>query len=296
MVVINPATVGLGVSIIGGLWGMKKSSDSAKDAANAQNEAMERQYQYDMELHKMNSEKIVADRQAAVDAITLQAENEGRIADYKDASNLRNYNYNLQIRNREQESLNQQYLKSDVLYDSQITLNTLSAKTAQDNELRKLEDIEAEAAFDAEEARIDQLLNEGKWRARGVKGGTADKATQVTYADLGRVISQINESQENAGRMARVVLEEISQDKVSADLAAFAQKMLPPGTLPMHLVPLATPRTEFQMPREIGAFDFGPEPVKGAYASPSAAANKVWGAAMPSVAANVGTLLQNWKT
>ena len=147
--------IGLGVSIIGGLWGMKKSSDSAKDAANAQNEAMERQYQYDMELHKMNSEKIVADRQAAVDAITLQAENEGRIADYKDASNLRNYNYNLQIRNREQESLNQQYLKSDVLYDSQITLNTLSAKTAQDNELRKLEDIEAEAAFDAEEARID---------------------------------------------------------------------------------------------------------------------------------------------
>lgn len=96
--------------------------------------------------------------------------------------------------------------------------------------------------------------------------------------------------------MARVVLEEISQDKVSADLAAFAQKMLPPGTLPMPLVPLATPRTEFQMPREIGAFDFGPEPVKGAYASPSAAANKVWGAAMPSVAANVGTLLQNWKT
>ena len=41
--------IGLGVSIIGGLWGMKKSSDSAKDAANAQNEAMERQYQYDME-------------------------------------------------------------------------------------------------------------------------------------------------------------------------------------------------------------------------------------------------------
>ena len=94
---------------------------------------------------------------------------------------------------------------------------------------------------------------------------------------------------------ARAVLEEVSQDRVSADLAAFAQKMLPPGTLPEPLTPLATPRSNFQLPREIIQGDFGPEPIRGAYASPAAAANKVWGSIIPSVASSVGTMVSNIK-
>tara|TARA_R100001594_G_scaffold102349_2_gene137082 strand:+ start:988 stop:1893 length:906 start_codon:yes stop_codon:yes gene_type:complete len=288
--------VSAGISVVGSIIGGKKASDAAKDQARANNEATERQFEYDKQLYKLNQEKIAADREEALNSILVQSENEQRVADFKDASNLRDYQYSLMIRNREQESLDQQYLKSSVLYNSQIDLNTLSEKTAQDNEYRKYEDIQAEAAFDAEEARIKQLLAEGQWRARGVKGSTSDKATQVTYSDLGRIISQINESQDNAGRMARAVLEEISQDKVSADLAAFAQKMLPPGTLPEPLVPLATPRATFQLPREIGPYDFGPEPVRGAYSSPSAAANKAWGTVLPGIAGSIGSGLTSWGT
>lgn len=284
-----PAAIGAVVSIGGAIIGGRKADKAAKDAANRSNEATDKQYEYDLELYKLNQDKIEADREQALDNILIQAENENRRGDFQDASNLRNYQYQLQIRNREQESLDQQYLKSDTLYDSQITLNRLSEKTAQDNEYRKLEDIQAEAAFDAQEANIKQLIEEGKFRARGMKGGSADKATQVTYADLGRVLTQINESTDNAGRMARAVLEEVSQDRISADLAAFAQKMLPPGTLPEPLTPLQTPRSNFQLPREIGEFDFGPEPIRGAYASPSAAANKVWGSVIPSIASTVGT-------
>ena len=283
-----PAAIGAGVSIVGGIIGGKKQEKAAKEAANLNNEAKDKQYECDLELYRMNQEKIEADRAEGVDKILMQAANEARAADFKDASNLRDYQYSLQIRNREQESLDQQYLKSDILYDSQITLNRLSEKTAQDNEYRKLEDIQAEAAFDAQEANIKQLVAEGQFRARGMKGGSADKAAQVTYADLGRVLSQINESQDNAGRMARAVLEEVSQDRISADLAAFAQKMLPPGTLPDPLVPLATPRSQFQLPREIVRGDFGPEPIRGAYASPAAAANKVWGSVIPGIASSVG--------
>lgn len=284
---IVPAAISIGGAIIGG----KKSEKAAKEVADTQNEATDKQYKYDLELYKLNQEKIEADRGQALDNILIQAENENRRADFQDASNLRNYQYSLQIRNREQESLNEQYLKSDLLYNSQITLNRLAEQTAQDNEYRKLEDIQAESAFDAQEANIKQLVAEGQFRARGMKGGTAAKATQVTYADLGRVLSQINESQDNAGRMARAVLEEVSQDRVSADLAAFASKMLPPGTLPDPLTPLATPRSNFQLPREIGQYDFGPEPIRGAYSSPSASANKVWGSVIPSIASTVGTTL-----
>lgn len=284
-----PAAIGAGVSIVGGIIGGKKSEKAAKEVAQTQNEATDKQYEYDLELYKLNQEKIEADRGQALESILIQAKNEAKSADFQDASNLRQYQYSLQIRNREQESLNEQYLKSDLLYNSQITLNRLAEKTAQDNEYRKLEDIQAEAAFDAQEANIKQLVAEGQFRARGIKGGSADKATQVTYADLGRVLTQINESQDNAGRMARAVLEEVSQDRVSADLAAFASKMLPPGTLPDPLTPLATPRSQFQLPREIGEYDFGPEPIRGAYASPAAAANKVWGSVIPSIASSVGT-------
>ena len=283
-----PAAIGAAVTIGGAIWGGKKQEKAAKDAAKAQNEATDRQYEYDLELYKLNQQKIEADRAEALESILLQAENEKTTADFKDASNLRQYQYSLQIRDREQESLDQQYLKSELLYNDQVTLNRLAEKTAFDNEYRKLEDIQAEAAFDAQEANIKQLIAEGQFRARGMKGGTADKAAQVTYADLGRVLSQINESQDNAGRMARAVLEEVSQDRVSADLAAFAQRMLPPGTLPDPLVPLATPRAQFQLPREIIQADFGPEPIRGAYASPSAAANKVWGSVIPGIAGSVG--------
>ena len=279
-----------------GLFGAHKSSSAAKDAARTQNDQIDKQYEYDLELYKLNQQKITADRQHAAENILLQAQNERKVADFKDASNLRNYQYNLQIRNREQDSLNQQYIKSDVLYKDQITLNTLAERTAFDNEYRKLEDIRAEAAFDAEEANIKQLINEGKFRARGTKGKTAGKAAQVTYADLGIALSRINESEENASRMARSMMEEISQDRVSADLAAFASKMLPPGTLPMPLTPLATPTAQWQLPRALGEYDFGPEPIRGAYASPSAAANQVWGTAISSIAGNVGSAIDTFNS
>ena len=92
-----------------------------------------------------------------------------------------------------------------------------------------------------------------------------------------------------AGRNTRSVLEEISRDKSSADLAAWAQKMLDPGQLPEPIKPFATPMAEFLYPREIGEYDFGSEPVAGAYASPSAAANQVWGATISSIAGTVGS-------
>ena len=287
--------VGGAIAGIGAFIGGSKSASAAKQQARLQNEATERQHEYDLEMYDMNQDKILSDRTHAVEGIEIQARNERRLADFKDASNSRQYQYNLQIRNREQESLNQQFLKSDLLYHDQLTLNRLSERTAQDNEYRKLEDIQAEAAFDREEANIQQIINEGKFRARGVSGKSADKASQVTYAEIGSALSRINESENNAGRMARAVLEEISQDKVSADLAAFAQKMLPPGIIPQPLMPLATPVAEFQMPREIQPFDWGPTPVKGAYVSPSAAASQVWGQTIAGIAGSAASIYQGYR-
>ena len=283
------AVVGAAISVVGSVIGGNKSASAARKQAGLQNEAAQRQLEYDTELWDMSKDKILADREFAVAEVEQQAANEGKIAAFKDASNLQKYNYDMKIRNREQTSLNQQYLRSDDIYNQQLTLNAMTARSGMQDELRQLQEIHAEASFDAQEQRIEQLQTEGKMRARGVSGRTAGKLGQVTYADLGTRMAMLNESLEGAGRNTKSVLKEIARDKRSADLAAFAQKMLDPGVLPTPIVPYATPMSDYLYPREIGEYDYGPEPVLGAIASPSAAANKAWGAAIPSIASGIGT-------
>ncbi len=54
--------------------------------------------------------------------------------------------------------------------------------------------------------------------------------------------------------------------KEGADIQAFANLMIPADAPPEVMEPYATPLPEYQMPRELEDFDFGPEPIKGAAA------------------------------
>ena len=63
-----------------------------------------------------------------------------------------------------------------------------------------------------------------------------------------------------------MALKSISRDKYGADLAAFANKMIKPGTVPDPIKPLQTPVAEFQPPRALEDYDFGVAPIKGAKA------------------------------
>ena len=82
----------------------------------------------------------------------------------------------------------------------------------------------------------------------------------------------------------------IRTSRTVADLNAFASKMLDPGVLPDPIAPLPTPQTEFLYPRVYSDYDFGPEPVKGAMISPSAAAASVWGTSLTSLASAAGNI------
>ena len=279
------------ISTIGSIIGGNKAAKAAKSQVDANNEATEAQYQYDLELHEMNQNKIIADREEAIIAIETRANNEGKRAAYLDAVAKSKYNYDMLIRNQQQDSLNQQYLKSNDIYDVQTGLNAVSEKQAIDDELRKYQEIRAEASFDIQEQRIERLRAEGEFRAKGISGRSANKAQQITGADFGRMIAQINEATSAAGRNSRAVLKEIATDRISADLAAEAAKMLAPGELPEPIKPFATPMADYILPRELEEFDFGPEPVKGAMYSRSAAANQVWGQTISSVAGSIGSAL-----
>ena len=270
---------GIGASI----HGTGQAADAASEQAQLYNEAAGRQLDYNTDLWEMQKDKIDADREQAVDVINNKSENEQTYATYQDTINTNKYLYDLQIRNQKQTSLNEQYLKSEVMYGLQNTLNYRSAEAAQDNEIRKLQEIKKEAAFDKQEQDIERLLAEGRIRARGQEGRSVGKTYQATVADYGRQAAQLAESIMDAGRNSRAVLEEIARDKKAADLAAFAKKMLHPGELPEPIQPLATPLTEWILPREVAEFDYGPAPTLGATMSPSAAASQVWGQGIASL-------------
>ena len=288
------AVIGGGISLVGSLFGGSKAASAAKQQANAQNEAARRQHQYDLKLYEMGNERLDAQRQTTIEGIEVAIANEGRQAAFRDASNLQNYAYSMQIRNREQNSLNQQYLRSEDIYGKQVSLNNLTARAAEEDQYRRYQEIQAEASFSLEEERIKHLQNEGRIRVRGLGGRSTAKAQQATAADLGRLMSQLEEAAASSGRDTRSVLQEISRDKLSADLSAEAARMLPPGDLPTPIVPFKTPMATYQWPRELQPFDYGPEPVIGALASPSAAASLVWGQTFSSMAGTIGSVTTSY--
>lgn len=286
-----PVAIGIGTAInVGmGLWGASKASKAAKDQARAANAAAQRRLVYDTAMWQSNRSKLIADRDYAAETVAIQARNEGKSAAWRDATNLSRYNYDLQIRNAKQSSLEQQYLRSEGIYTQQTDLNQESASAGVQDEYNKLKGIDSEANFNVQEANIEQLLAEGKMRAMGSSGRSAAKGIQSSLADYGRRLSMVNESLVGARRNTRSVLNEIGRDKTSANLAAYAARMLKPGQEPMPIIPYATPLTEWQLPRELESYDFGPSPVLGATQSVSAAANRVWGSAITSIGSSIGS-------
>lgn len=277
---ILPVLIGAGVA----LYGAKKSSDAAKDAQQSRNDATNAQYKYDTEAWQMQKDAAIAKRDYAVREVEMKAEAEGRLAAYKDATAARQYNYNLQIRNQQQDTNDRMFQKSEDIYSFQTSLNSMNEKAARMDERRQLKEIEAENRYEKNEVFLDALLAEGAIRARGVTGRSADKARSVSTLKAGVALTQLSDSLENATVASNSALRAIGRERSIADLNAYASKMLDPGELPMPIAPLATPQAEFMYPRVFQDYDFGPQPIQGAMISPSAAAAQVWGTSIGSLA------------
>lgn len=277
---ILPVLIGAGVA----LYGAKKSSDAAKSAQQSRNDATNAQYKYDTEAWQMQKDAAIAKRDYAVREVEMKAEAEGRLAAYKDATAARQYNYNLQIRNQQQDTNDRMFQKSEDIYSFQTSLNSMNEKAARMDERRQLKEIEAENRYEKNEVFLDALLAEGAIRARGVTGRSADKARSVSTLKAGVALTQLSDSLENATVASNSALRAIGRERSIADLNAYASKMLDPGELPMPIAPLATPQAQFMYPRVFQDYDFGPQPIQGAMISPSAAAAQVWGTSIGSLA------------
>ena len=274
-----------------GYSGMKSAS-AARKQAQASNDAAQRQFWYNTENWNLTKDRLIADHKHLTEQWKIKTANEQRSAAWGDATKAADYAYRLQIRNAEQQSLNEQFTKSENIYGDQIDLNKVSAENARDQELRKLEETRAEAAFEAEDNYLESIKAEGELRSKGVEGRSVAKGKQATLADYGRQMALISESLSSAGRNTAAVLKDIERDKFSADLIAYSNKMLKPGKIPMPVIPFKTPIADFQNPRALQEFDYGAKPVIGAQYDANAASQAVWGQTISSIASPVvGSIL-----
>ena len=285
------------ISVGAGLLGAHKSAKAAKKNAQKQNEATERQFEYDTKAYNMKIDQLKAEHAFRLKETATKRANDENAASYQDAINASNYAHQLMIRQREQDSLDAQYEKSNELYAMKTGYNERVAQKAHSDELRKLDEIHTEAAFDTQEQRIKHLQEEGKIRALGQAGVSVGKTHQAAAANFGYTVAALNEGLESAGLATLSALEDIKNDKFSANLAAYAEKMADPGELPMPVEPILTPRTIYQDPEPLQDFHFGPPPVKGATVDVGAAKSAVWGSGIPSIlnsGLNAYNMASNW--
>lgn len=271
-----------------GLFGGSKSANAAAAAAEAQNRAIRAKYQYDLDVWDMKKQQLQAERLEAVDNIMNEARNAGKERAYTDAANQRRYEHDLQIRNREQDGLEAAFERSEDVYYQTTDMNATSAKAAMDSEVIKLQESEDSASFDRNAAYLEMIENEGKLRARSGVGRSAAKGYQVNMSDYGRQMEMLNASLDSTSRNTRAVLDEIIRDKSSADLSAYASKMLDPGVLPDVVKVDAVPVPDFVLPRVLQDYDFGPQPIMGALQDPNAARSAAWGNTLTNIAGSVG--------
>ena len=267
-----------------GIYGANKQANAAKSAQQERNNATEAQYEYNKERWEMDKQKMLADREFKVREIEERARQEGQLAGFRDASAARQYNYQLQIRNKQQDTNERMYAKSNAIFQSQLGLNALQERSARMDERQQLEEIKAEKRYEKNTAYLDGIIAEGEIRARGQMGRSVQKARSVQTLKTATALTLLDLSLQNATTASESAIRNIKQDRTVADLNAYATKMLDPGVLPMPVQPLPTPMSTFMYPRVYEDYDFGPEPVRGAMISPSSASAQVWGSSISSLA------------
>ena len=134
---VESGILGAIISVGAGLIGAHKSSKAAKKQAQKQNEATERQFEYDTKAYHMKIDQLKAEHAFRVKETATKRANNENAAAYQDAINASNYAHQLMIRQREQDSLDAQYAKSNELYAMKTGYNERVAQKAHSDELRK---------------------------------------------------------------------------------------------------------------------------------------------------------------
>lgn len=281
------------IGAVGGIFGASKSASAAKSQAQTQNAQVEATYKYDTQKWKMDKKAAQSKHAFYIKQLKQTAKNEQALAKYKDKTNLQNYNYLTKQIKLQQDLNDKAYKKSNDIYKDQLKINALEEDEALNNQHRALEEIRTENRYDQMDASLESLVAEGQIRSLGQTGRSADKRVSANTLQAGTKLTLLDLSLQNATVASQAAMRGIRNARSVADLNAEAAKMLDPGTLPKPPKPIATPTAKYVFPKALKDYDFGPKPIKGAKASATAAANAVWGNAIPGIASSIGSMFKS---
>lgn len=273
-------------ALVGGLFGLAgafadKSSNDA--AVAAQNQATERQYGYDMSMHAYNWEEAQRTSRYQQEGIDIQRGNIERQYGFQDDLSKRDWAHSMRIQDFEYANQLKQFIASEKNYSSQLRFNNIAAAQAYESETRKLKEIKIGQAFQQQDMVVKALQEEGEAQATGQAGRSQAKAIQSSVASYGRNLAVLAESITSAEKQFDTSIKKINIEKMGADLAAEAARMIKPERAPALPKPVKLPRPVLQdayVPRK------PPEPIKGAMATSSG-----WGGVLSSAGSlAIGTI------
>ena len=244
--VVTATLISTGASLLSGFFGRK----SAKSAQNKEEAFLQQKYdEYDLPLWNMQKEKLIAERDEMIRAIELTQLNEKALAEFKDKNNLRNWRHQLKIQEAQHQGQLELFRRSNFFADQAIG-------SAQEQAAMERFETRQQYAFQNEANIIESIQKKGELRATSQSGRSAVKAAQSQLADEGRQVAILTENIVSADRSSRMRLRDFV-------LKTEAGRMLRPSKPIAPLKPLETPLAEYQLPRELEDFDFGPQPIKG---------------------------------
>tara|TARA_R100000655_G_scaffold4593_1_gene14865 strand:+ start:39 stop:998 length:960 start_codon:yes stop_codon:yes gene_type:complete len=246
---MDPGTaiaVSAGLNFVGGLFGRS----SAKKQKRAEDAFYEKKWlEYDMPAWQMSKDKLIADVAFMTEGIKLKQANEIKFRDFQHQNNLRAYHQQLKIRTFQHEQQKRLYRKSEQLYGQ-------SVQQAHEQAAIQMQETKQSFAFQNEDRIIESIQKKGELAATSQAGRSAVKAAQAELYDQGRQVAIMTESLISADRNTRMGLKAFLNK-------AYANRMLRPEAPPEPIKPVKAPLHDYQMPRALEDFDFGPKPIKG---------------------------------
>lgn len=253
--------------LVGGVLGLAGAfaNKGAGDAqAAAQNAATERQFAYDTDMWNFNFDEAVRTSKYQQEGIEIKRKNIADEYGRLDKLDARDWVHSMRIQDFEYANNLKQFIASEKNYSSQLKFNNIAAAQAHESEQRKLKEIKIGAAFNSQSRMMQALEAEGEAQASGQAGRTMGKRLQVANAKAGFNEAIARESIASAEKQFSKSIQKINIEKMGADLAAEAARMIKPERAPALPKPIKRPLPVLQdayVPKK------PPAPVKGAMAT-----------------------------
>lgn len=224
-----------------GMAGASAEQSAQNRQIALQNKQNLQDWRYDERIRRLTNRQNIREYRASV-------ANEENTRLWQDRLAISDWRYKTQMMDYEYNNAMRQYAQSEANYRAQLQFNNMAAAQAKEAEARKLEEVKIGQAFQSQELMVENLLEEGAVRARGVSGVSTKKSLQSAAASYGRNMAILEESMESAYKQYKVNLKSIDVQKMGADLQAEAARMLRPERMPSLPMPEALPAAQIVRP------------------------------------------------